>query len=106
MSGGIVFWGRLAVMIVGANIAAISRADISFKERFTKNGDNQEIVVQAPDNAVLVMEGGEYILNGRRLVISARTARFEGEVVIRSFEPSKPADAQGGVAATGPAGPP
>lgn len=80
---------------------ALQAADVSLRSSFDMASEQDVVVVTVPDTDVLVLDPGVYFSNGRRIVITALTARLDGETKI-GFFPSDDFPAERvGVAPTG-----
>jgi len=81
-----------------------SAQDVSFKSAFEAAAAQDVIVIQVPDDRVLIIEAGTYVTGGRRLIVAAQRARLAGETRLAFFAPETRPPSVSGVAGTGPTG--
>lgn len=80
-------------------------AVISFKDAFEAAVDQDIVAIAVADADVLLVDGGNYYTQGRRLVVVARNVKITEETRIGFFRPDSHPATRSGVAATGPDGP-
>ncbi|NML60706.1 hypothetical protein HHL21_06320 [Massilia sp. RP-1-19] len=81
-----------------------SAADVSFRAAFDAAAVQDVVSISVPENDTLVFESGAYYSKGRRILISAKNARVDGDVRIGFYAPDDRPSPKQGVAATGATG--
>jgi hypothetical protein len=103
------FQSAIAALLLGFvfNVCAEPNSEVKFSELYAGALLGDDVVVQVPDDKILVVDdgGSPYQLERRNLFVIAARARIDGNPVLRSFSLDNVAAATDGVPSTPPSKP-